>query len=95
MGMTLTTWRSDGRPVITALGKGGVFVETIIRTQGEGSTYISYPSLRGRSLRIFEAHAGSFTWNVGVDGNGDPYITIAPAPVSYNGNYTTLLIFAQ
>lgn len=94
MAMTLTTWHADGRKIITAQSKGGVFVETIIRTAGMGSAFITYPNLFGRSLRIFEVHAGSYNWSTS-NNNGVPYLALDAVPSSYYDDYINLLVFAQ
>lgn len=95
MAMTLTTWRSDGRPIITALGKGGVFVETVTRNQGQGAGYFTYSNLVGHTLRIVQITGGSYTWSTGVDAWGQPYLALNPLPPTVHGSLTRLLVFAQ
>lgn len=94
MSFGLTTWKADGTPVITPQGAGGVYVETLVREQGAGAITVTYPSLAGMSLRVFQVSAGSYTWSIGIGAGSIPYITLAPLPATFNGGPLYLMVFA-
>ena len=93
MAVVLKTWRPTGTLVISPLSMGGIFVETLIRPRSAGSGTVTYPSLVGRGLRIFQVYATEFTWVNGVS-NGVPYITFTVLPAGVLEGEIRLLIFA-
>lgn len=94
MTFGFATWRADGTPIITPADAGGVFLDSIIREPSDGSGTISFPTMNGRTLRVFQVARGCYTWATGVDGAGDPYLTLSRTAVSYNDTRIILLVFA-
>ncbi len=92
MTFGLITFKSDGTPILTPDGAGGVYVETVIGTAGVGATR-TYTGLTGMSLRVFQVAAGSHSWATGVDGSGNPTLTLTPIADNPNGG-SVLLVFA-
>jgi hypothetical protein len=90
----LKTRNARGEDVITPFSEGGLFVEVIGRSAGEGALSKTYPSLYGMTLRVIQVSAGPFTWSTGVDGAGNPYINLSPQATTILGGSTTLLVFA-
>jgi hypothetical protein len=95
MGIGLITWKADGTPVVTAQGGGGVFVEMLSASPGQGSFTKYYSNAIGMVLRVYQVQAGAFTWSTGVDGWGVPYITLSQLEVKNVSGPATLMVFAE
>lgn len=94
MTFGMRTWRADGTPIVTEDDAGGLFVEKVLRARANGSGTVSYPQLNGFALRVMQIIPGCFSWAVGVDGAGNPYVTFTLLPQTVNEGNTLLIVFA-